>query len=482
MPDVSTVDPARLRSRSDAPLRSSARYVLYWMQQAQRSRDNPSLEVAVEKANALDLPVLVAFGVDDGYPGANLRSMAYLLDGLEDVAEGLRARGIAFAVRRGSPPEVAAAFAQQAALVVVDRGYLRHQRAWRRQVAQASPVTVLEVEGEVIVPTALASDKREHAARTIRPKLWRQAERFLVPTVEVPLRREDPDLDPGDALPRIEVRDVPATLASLRLDRSVPVVASVRAGPTEARRRFDAFLQERFRRYAPHRNQPQTDDVSHLSKALHFGHLSPVEVALAAREAAPDAENLDAFLEELLVRRELAINFVLHADDYDRYATLPAWARTTLGEHRGDPREHLYDDAAFENAETHDPYWNAAMREMRATGYMHNYMRMYWGKKILEWSASPEEAFERTVRLNDRWFLDGRDPNSYAGVAWCYGLHDRGWTERPVYGKVRYMNANGLRRKSDPDAYVAKVERLERAEGEADPGWFDATAAQGDAG
>jgi deoxyribodipyrimidine photo-lyase len=343
-------------------------------------------------------------------------------------------------------------------------------------------VTVLEVEGEVIVPTALASDKREHAARTIRPKLWRHAERFVVPVDEVPLRRQAPDLDPGDALPRVDPRDVPATLESLRVDRSVPVVAGVRGGRTVARRRLDAFLRERFQRYAPHRNQPQTDDVSHLSKALHFGHLSPVEAALAAREAAPDAENLDAFLEELLVRRELAVNFVLHAADYDRYETLPDWARTTLDEHRGDPREHLYDDAAFENAETHDPYWNAAMREMRATGYMHNYMRMYWGKKILEWSASPEEAFERTVRLNDRWFLDGRDPNSYAGVAWCYGLHDRGWTERPVYGKVRYMNANGLRRKADPDAYVAKVERLERVEAGAERGWFDATAAGDDGG
>jgi deoxyribodipyrimidine photo-lyase len=482
MPDASTVDPARRRTCNRAPLRSSGRYVLYWMQQAQRSHANPALEVAVERANDLDLPVLVAFGLDDGYPGANLRSMAYLLDGLADVADGLRTRGIAFVVRRGSPPEVALALAQEAAAVVVDRGYLRHQRAWRRQVAEGSPVAVIEVEGEVIVPTALASDKREHAARTLRPKLWRHAERFLVPIEEVPSRRRAPDLDPGDALPRVDVRDLPATLASLRLDRDVPVVAGARGGRTEARRRFDAFLRERFGRYAPHRNQPQTDDVSHLSKALHFGHLSPVEAALAAREAAPDAENLDAFLEELLVRRELAVNFVAHAEDYDRYATLPDWARTTLDEHRGDRREHLYDDAAFENAETHDPYWNAAMREMRASGYMHNYMRMYWGKKILEWSAAPEEAFERTVRLNDRWFLDGRDPNSYAGVAWCYGLHDRGWAERPVYGKVRYMNANGLRRKADPDAYVAKVERLERSEAEADRGWFAATTANDDAG
>ena len=420
-------------------------------------------------------------GLDEAYPGANLRAMAFLLEGLADVAAGLRERGVAFALRRGSPPDVALALARDAALVVTDRGYLRHQRAWRHRVGEEAPVAVVQVEGEVIVPAELASDKREHAARTLRPKLWRHAERFLVPLGRAELRHADPDLDPRDDLPRADARDVAGTLAALRVDRSVGPVAGVRGGESAARERHRRFLNERFARYAKNRNQPQTDDVSHLSKALHFGHLSPVEAALDARDAAPDAESLDSFLEELIVRRELAINFVLHADDYDRYSTLPSWARTTLDEHRGDPREHLYDDAAFENAETHDPYWNAAMREMRATGYMHNYMRMYWGKKILEWSASPEEAFERTSRLNDRWFLDGRDPNSYAGVAWCFGLHDRGWTERPVYGKVRYMNANGLRRKADPEAYVAKVDALERHEADADAQrFFDTSEAAQD--
>lgn len=475
MASPTVVDPDRLVSISSAPVRPGARYVLYWMQQAQRANANPALEYALERAAELNLPLLVGFGLDEGYPGANLRHMAYLLEGLADVSDGLRERGIAFAVRRGSPPEVALTLARDAALIVADRGYLRHQRAWHRRVADEAGVAVVQVEGEVVVPVDLASDKREHAARTIRPKLWRHAERFLVPVREATVRRREPDLDPGDDLPRVDVRDLAGTLASLRVDRSVTPVATVRGGERAARARYAAFLEQRFARYAAHRNQPQTDDVSHLSKALHFGHLSPVDAALSAREAAPSDEALEAFLEELIVRRELAVNFVRNTDDYDRYETLPAWARTTLDEHRGDPRDHLYDDDAFENAETHDPYWNAAMREMRVSGYMHNYMRMYWGKKILEWSASPEEAFDRTLRLNDRWFLDGRDPNSYAGVAWCFGLHDRGWTERPVYGKVRYMNANGLRRKADPDAYVAKIDRLEEAERTADASRFGET-------
>ena len=470
MAETRSIDEARIHERSDAPVRSDRRYVLYGMQQAQRTVSNPALECAIEQANDLELPLLVAFGVDDGYPGANLRSMAYMLDGLRDVADGLEERGIGFAVRLGSPPDVHLAMARDAALVVLDRGYLRHQRAWRRRIADEAPVRVVEVEGDVVVPVELASDKREYAARTIRPKLWRHVERFLVETEPRDVARREPALDPGDDLPRVDPRDRTTTLGRLSLDRSVPIVSGVRGGERAADERFERFLAERFARYEPHRNQPQTDDVSHLSKALHFGHLSPVDAALRARAAAPDAANLDAFLEELVVRRELAVNFAWFAGDYDRYETLPDWARTTLDEHRDDERDYLYDDDAFEHAETHDVYWNAAMREMRATGYMHNYMRMYWGKKILEWSASPEEAFDRVRRLNDRWFLDGRDPNSYAGIAWCFGLHDRGWTERAVYGKVRYMNANGLRRKADPDAYVEKVERLEREQAEASQG------------
>ncbi len=446
------------------------------MQRSQRTVENPALEHALDLANEANLPLVVTFALDDTYPGANLRSMAYLVEGLADVADGLRDRGVAFAPRLGSPPEVALRLAADAASVVCDRGYLRHHRAWRRRVAAEADVRVVQVEGDVVVPADLASDKREYAARTIRPKLWRHVERFLVETPAREPKRRDPDLGLDDGLTPFDPRDLAGTLAQLDVDRSVTPVARFTGGAQTAERAFDRFLSDRFADYADHRDQPQTDDVSHLSKPLHFGHLSPVVAARRARDAAPDAGALDAFLEELIVRRELAVNFVLHAeDDYDRYATLPSWARATLDEHRGDARDHVYDDAAFENAETHDPYWNAAMREMRATGYMHNYMRMYWGKKILEWSAEPEEAFDRVRRLNDRWFLDGRDPNSYAGVAWCFGLHDRAWAERAVYGKVRYMNANGLRRKADPDAYVGKVARLEDDEAEADRSRFGAT-------
>ena len=233
-----------------------------------------------------------------------------------------------------------------------------------------------------------------------------------------------------------------------------------KAGTSEAKRRFAEFLKNRLARYDQNSNQPQTDDISHMSPYLHFGQISPLYLALEISKAGGPQSAKDAFLEELVVRRELAANFVHYVPDYDRYDCAPGWARKSLADHRRDRRPYVYSVAQLENAQTHDPYWNAAMREMACTGFMHNYMRMYWGKKILEWSPTPEEGFATTLALNNRYFIDGRDPNSYAGVAWIYGVHDRAWPERAIYGKVRTMNASGLERKCDIRAYVLKVDAL----------------------
>jgi deoxyribodipyrimidine photo-lyase len=248
----------------------------------------------------------------------------------------------------------------------------------------------------------------------------------------------------------------------LDLDRSVrPVSSLFRGGTAEVERILSDFLDGSFDGYDDKRNQPETSAVSHMSKYLHFGQISPVWLARQIQNAdAPEAD-IESYIEELVVRRELSINHVhFRPDTYDSFECLPDWAHETLATHADDEREHLYSLDDLDAADTHDPYWNAAMTEMRETGYMHNYMRMYWGKKILEWSPDPETAYDRTLYLNNRYFLDGRDPNSFANVAWVFGLHDRGWKERPVYGKVRYMSKGGLERKADPDAYVDKVERL----------------------
>jgi deoxyribodipyrimidine photo-lyase len=236
-------------------------------------------------------------------------------------------------------------------------------------------------------------------------------------------------------------------------------------GAPAARARLKAFLEDGLGRYAGDRGRPEAGAASMMSPYLHFGQISPLEIALSVREAgSAGGADSAAYLEELIVRRELACNHAIHEPRYDAYDALPAWARQTLAAHADDPRPHLYDEGQLERGETHDPYWNAAMLEMRATGYMHNQLRMYWGKKVLQWSRTPEQAFETLLRLNNRWFLDGRDPNSFTNVGWIFGLHDRPWGPQPVFGTVRSMGPNSLR-KFDADAYVAGVQALAQAEG-----------------
>ncbi len=444
----------RVRELNDEEEREG-RYVLYWMQQSQRTELNHALEYAIRRANELEQPLLVAFGLMDDYPEANLRHYHFMLQGLQDVEAALSKRQITFVVQRGAPDDVALALAGDASLVVCDRGYLRHQRQWRERVAREAGRRVVQVESDVVVPVELASDKRESAARTLRPKLTKHLDRFLV---DLPRARLTVTAAPSGVHGE-DLSDLDGLLASLRLEQQVPPVPLFTGGTTAGKEILKGFLAQRFDTYVEHRNQPQTDDVSHMSKYLHFGQLSPVYIALQVKESG-SAANADSYLEELIVRRELPMNFVFYEPHYDSYRCLPDWAQRTLSEHADDQREPSYTRDQLEAAETDDDYWNAAMREMVHTGYMHNYMRMYWGKKILEWSKTPEYAHRTTLYLNNKYFLDGRDANSFANVAWIFGQHDRGWTEREVFGKIRYMNAAGLERKADPRAYVEKVDAL----------------------
>jgi len=449
------IDRDRVRRRNDRKLQTGD-HVLYWMQQSQRAEDNHALEYAVALANEHKKPVRVVFGLTEDYPEANLRHYRFMLEGLADARSALKQRGIPMSIQYGPPPEVALKAAKNAIALVCDRGYLRHQREWRRQAAARAPCPVFEVESDVVVPVQAVSDKAEYAARTIRPKIHRQLDRYLKP---VPRLRLEIDSS-GRGQKGIQLSDIDRVLSNMKLDRSVaPVDVFFKGGGSEAKRRFADFVKHRLGRYAENSNQPQTDDVSFMSPYLHFGQISPLYLAAAAqKQKGVDKEALDAFLEELVVRRELAVNFAYFNDRYDRYDSLPGWAKKTLAEHRKDRRKHRYNRSDLEAANTHDPYWNAAMKEMKATGFMHNYMRMYWGKKILQWSSSPKKGFETTLAINNRFFVDGRDPNSFTGVAWIYGLHDRAWAERNVFGKVRYMAASGLERKCDIQAYVEKVE------------------------
>ncbi|MFZ7125882.1 MAG: deoxyribodipyrimidine photo-lyase [Desulfobacterales bacterium] len=453
------IEPERIMTLNDRPVRDGDR-VLYWMQQSQRADDNPSLETAILEANSLNLPVLVCFGLTGDYPEANRRHYRFMLEGLVETRDTLSRRGVQMIIRKGNPPEVALDLARRSATIVCDVGYTRLQRQWRGILAEKAPCRVLAVEGDVVVPTEVASDKAEYAARTIRPKLGRHRDDYLKACPRHRVKRKFPVTDSD----RLDLLDIDGLLDDLKVDSTVqPVTAFFKGGAKEAKLHLRRFIRNRLENYETHRNQPQTDDISHMSPYLHFGQISPVFLAMAVRDAG-HGSGMDraAYLEELVVRRELAVNFVTHTPDYDRYTCLPRWARETLAAHTPDVRAHRYDRRTLEAAETHDPYWNAAMVEMRETGFMHNYMRMYWGKKILEWSGSPEAAFETALALNNKYFLDGRDPNSYAGVGWIFGLHDRPWPERAVYGKVRSMAASGLERKCDIRGYVKKVDALSR--------------------
>nr|WP_274387654.1 deoxyribodipyrimidine photo-lyase [Salsipaludibacter albus] len=429
------------------------------MQAAARTRSNHALEYAVQRANDLDLPLLVVFGLWDDYPSATARSFTFLAEGLADVATNLARRDIGFAVRHGEPLEVALDAASAAASVVVDRGYLVEARRWRTRLGRHLDVEAVEVDTNLVVPVDVVTDKRQYAARTIRPRIHEHLDDF---TVELLTTSVDHAWE--GSTDTIDVGDPARVVADLDCDTDVGPVDRLHGGEEQAAAVLRRFVEERLDGYSDGRNQPADMQVSYLSPYLHFGHLSPLDAVLAARGADAPTADVDDFVEELVVRRELSHNYCWFTDDHDSFSALPDWARTTLAEHRDDDREVTYTRGELVDAATHDRAWNAAQVELRETGYMHNYMRMYWGKQILRWTNTPEYGFRVTREINDRFLLDGRDPNSAVGVAWCYGLHDRAWQERPVFGKVRTMTRSGLERKFDVDAYVALVEELSGVE------------------
>jgi deoxyribodipyrimidine photo-lyase len=426
------------------------------MQAAQRSQFNHALELAIHKANDLRKPVVAVFGLTDDYPEANLRHYHFMLQGLSQTQRELREQGVQMVVRHKSPDEAAIELSKNACIVIADAGQLRIQRKWRRSAAGKIDRAVLEVETNLIVPVEEASGKEEFAARTIRPKIHNKLAKHLVK-----ISHKKPKTDSlGLRFDSFDISNIKKALSKLKIDRSVGKVNGFAGGTNEAKKLLRHFINHKLGKYDQLRNDPNLDYLSNMSPYLHFGQISPLYIALEVGKTKSPGKN--AYLEEMIVRRELSYNFVYYNKKYDSFEGLEPWSKRTLNFHRRDKREHVYTLKEFEKAVTHDPYWNAAQKEMVITGKMHGYMRMYWGKKILEWSKSPQEGFKIALHLNNKYELDGRDPNGFTGVAWCFGKHDRAWSERKVFGKIRYMNAAGLKRKFDPDAYVEKIERLRK--------------------
>ena len=443
---------ARVCIRRNAPHDPDGHCVVYWMRRSQRGSDNPALDVAVAAANALQKPVLVFFALVP-VQNANLRHYAFMMQGLADVEESLRKKNIRFILRRYPDHSVAEFCIEvRAALLVTDENPLRGPERRLTRMVRKVPMPVWSVDGDVVVPSRLL-EKSQYAARIIRPKLLRLGEEFLVqPTnlvARVGWRR------------RLRSLVVDAqSLQGLAIDRSVPPVAGMRGGTIEGTRLLRDFIRRKLAGYAAQRNRPECDGTSRLSPYLHFGQISPIRIALEIKRAsAPlgEGESRDAFLDQLITWRELAINFVRFNADYDSVECAEPWANRTLARHARDPRPVVYKQHQLENAETHDRLWNAAQIQMVETGWMHNYMRMYWGKKILEWTRSSAEAFQIAVQLNDKYQLDGRDPNGYAGIAWAIaGKLDRPWFERPIFGQIRYMSFASTSKKFNSKQYIER--------------------------
>ena len=451
------VHPERIRKLNDRPL-PKGRFVLYWMQASQRAEHNHALEYAIRQANEQKLPLVTLFVLTDGFPEANLRHYTFMLEGLKDVKKRLEERGVSFVAFKGSPAKEVGKVSRQASMVVTDCGYLRIQREWRKEVAENAPCPVVQVETDVVVPVEEACPKEAYSAAVLRPKINSHLRKYLVPLTETPLKHSLRSLD----FAALDLnKSITAILASLSIDRTVQEVNHFQGGTSEAKRLLGDFIAHKLKHYGELRSDPSLDCVSHMSPYLHFGQISPLFIALQVQDAGRiPAKTREAYLEELIVRRELAMNFAHYNPAYDSFRAIPDWAKRTLKVHQKDKREYVYSQEELEEGRTHDPYWNSAQKEMVVTGKMHNYMRMYWGKKILEWCADPGEAFRVAVYLYNKYELDGRDPNSVTGVAWCFGKHDRPWGERKIFGQVRYMNDAGLRRKFKIDDYVKKIASL----------------------
>jgi deoxyribodipyrimidine photo-lyase len=445
----------RIRKLNSRQIKTG-KYVLYWMQAAQRCEYNHALEYSIQIANKLKVPVMVLFNITDNYPEANLRHYRFMLEGLKDIKDSLEKRGIKLVARHESPELAVIALAKNACCVVVDTGHTRIQRKWRQYAAKNLKCLLEEVETNLIVPVTEVSDKENFSAGTLRPRINKRLPEYLVKVKHIKPLYSSLEMKFNS----FDINDVELALSKLNIDRSVGPSKYFKGGTAEAKRRLKDFIKKKLDHYADLRNDPCFDATSNMSPYLHFGQISPLYIALKVLES--ESRGKEAYLEELIVRRELSYNFVYYNQSYDKFACLPPWAKNTLNLHARDKREYIYSIEEFEQAKTHEPYWNAAQKEMLITGKMHGYMRMYWGKKILEWSKNPKEGFRIALYLNNKYELDGRDPNGFAGVAWCFGKHDRAWGERKVFGKIRYMNATGLKRKFDPDRYVEKVNQTEQ--------------------
>lgn len=443
------VDPRRIRTIQKGAYNGGP--VLYWMNRDMRIHDNWALLYALELAAQYNERIIVFYNLHIGFLGGGQRQAQFKLDGLQEIQETCRAKKIAFILEEGEESHKkieGIARKYDVGAIVTDFSPLKLQRKWLREVRSAVDMPLWQVDAHNIVPAWEASDKQEYAAYTIRKKIMSRLGEFAT---DFPLVRKQ------ESAIRVPAIDWPALQKKVDAITLAPRIESWKAGEKAAKRTMNTFLEDRLRGYAEKRNDPNEDAQSNLSPYLHYGMIAAQRVVVEAGAYGRHTQDYESFIEELVVRKELSDNFCYYNTKYDSFDGFPEWAQKTLNKHRGDAREYVYAYRIFETAQTHDPLWNAAQQELLQTGKMHGYMRMYWAKKILEWTKDPETAQRIAIKLNDIYEMDGRDPNGYAGIAWSIGgVHDRAWTERPVFGTIRFMNDKGCKRKFDTESYITR--------------------------
>ncbi|UCD01741.1 MAG: deoxyribodipyrimidine photo-lyase [Promethearchaeota archaeon] len=426
--------------------------IIYWMSRDQRIHDNWALMFAQEKAIKRRQPLIILFCLQQKFLNATQRIYNFMLDGLKKVERSLNKLNIPFIILKGAPEKIILDFIESFKIsnIIIDFSPLRIKREWIKRIHDQIQIPIFEVDTHNIIPCWEVSNKKEYAAYTIRSKIQKKLNQYLDQFPDV---KKHP-YGWNESYEKIDWEKLKKYLEVSNND-----VHDLRYNPgeTEGSSILKQFLNEKLKLYNQNRNDPNLDGTSNLSPYLHFGHISAQRVILEARKIMNISNLKGGFYDEIIVRRELSDNFCYYEPNYDNVNGIHDWAIETLNFHRKDKREYIYSLEEFEKAKTHDKLWNAAQMQMVKTGKMHGYLRMYWCKKILEWTETPEIAMKMAIFLNNKYELDGRDPNGYVGIAWSIGgVHDRAWNERKVFGKIRYMSYNGMKRKFNITQYIEK--------------------------
>jgi deoxyribodipyrimidine photo-lyase len=455
----------RVTLLNDKPENKKAKYVLYWMQMFKRTSHNHALKFAIEKANELDLPLVIYEGLKYHYPWASDRLHTFILEGVEEKRKEFERLGITYIFYlqkdKKSPKQTVKKIAKDAALLVTDDFPCFIIPDHDAAIVEKAKIPVYAVDSNGIIPMS-RFEKEEYGAYTIRPKINKILDEYLIPFEEAKIKNKKTNIKVDCPDTKVTKKNLKKLVAECDIDHTVKPSPVYHGGTKNGRKRLKYFIEKILPNYDETRNKPEIDGSSRLSSYLHFGFLSSLEIALAVKDAKAPKKSKDAFLEELIVRRELSYNFTYFNKNYDSLKALPDWVQQTMREHVGDERPEIFSLEELENCETYDELWNASQREMNITGEVHNYVRMLWGKLVIQWSKNYEEAFAVLEHLNNKYCLDGRNPNSYAGILWCFGKHDRPWMERGIFGKMRYMTSGSTGKKFDSKKYIEWTKSLEK--------------------